>query len=605
LGLGGLDRLTTLNLAADSQALAGSSGIAIRNNEGNSILNAADGAIINGQVLLGDGSDEANLNGATALNTITLLDGGDDTSSADGMIDVLNLNGVTATANGGNLINWEVINLNAGSNLSFGPTLKVGVDGDDVAEPGMGLFVEQGSTLRAAGGLALTGNLNNNGLVTTVDGAVGDQVQVSGSLSGVGTLAFDVDLANDTADTLLVQGDLLPGSQITVTVEDVGGSGNGVAVPLVIIDGENQGSFTLAGGPIESGAWTYDLLSSATQVSLSAQVNALGAVYESAPGALLQGLARLPTLEQRVGQRQWVQRAGEQASASQRREGLWLRVDADDTRLRPDQSTSASQYKSRSWGIQGGVDAIARASEQGHWILGLTAQYQRTKADISNTLGQGQIKADGYGVGVSATWYGHNGSYLDAQLQANRTQSDYSTATHGTLAQGQDADTYAASVEAGYRHVLDAKRTLVPQAQLSWGHLQGISFTDSRDNEVRIHSTDRTIGRLGLAYEYRPDGDKAPASQGQRQGQGQGQEKMIYGIVNLVHDFSSASRVDVSGTQLQARGERTWAELGVGGSVNVSKNTVLYGQATYKTALGSNTSGNHGAAGTVGLRVSW
>jgi len=41
-----------------------------------------------------------------------ILDGGDDTSVADGWIDILTINGKAITVNGGTIRNWEVVNLN-------------------------------------------------------------------------------------------------------------------------------------------------------------------------------------------------------------------------------------------------------------------------------------------------------------------------------------------------------------------------------------------------------------------------------------------------------------------------------------------------------------
>lgn len=82
--------LTTITLASGAAANAGASGIAISNNEGNSLLTLASGASITGEVRLGAGSDTAILNGANALAGISVLDGGAD-------VDALTLSGMVGT----------------------------------------------------------------------------------------------------------------------------------------------------------------------------------------------------------------------------------------------------------------------------------------------------------------------------------------------------------------------------------------------------------------------------------------------------------------------------------------------------------------------------
>jgi outer membrane autotransporter protein len=182
--------LTTINLAATSQTLAGASGIAIRNNAGNSLLAVASGAVITGEVRLGDGSDLAGLAGANALSTITVLDGGDDFSAADGMIDVLTLNGVTQTLNTGQIVNWEVINLNVSS-----------ITGELLA-----------GTINVCGGST---TLNGNSAVTDVLGCVSaDSITVTGNT----VIANAIEGAGG-ADTINVLGN--------ASVVTVRGGGNG------------------------------------------------------------------------------------------------------------------------------------------------------------------------------------------------------------------------------------------------------------------------------------------------------------------------------------------------------------------------------------------
>jgi len=88
----------------------------------------------------------------------------------------------------------------------------------------------------------------------------------------------------------------------------------------------------------------------------------------------------------------------------------------------------------------------------------------------------------------------------------------------------------------------------VPQAQLSWGQVQVNSFTDSLQNDVELGTNDRTIGRVGLAYEVYLSDIIADNRVNDAQ--------KIYGIFNILRDFSFSNKVDVSGMTLRSHGER-------------------------------------------------
>ncbi|PWB16025.1 hypothetical protein DCO45_18110 [Comamonas sp. JNW] len=106
----------------------------------------ASGAVVSGNVVLGDGSDSLTING-TDISQIALIDGGDDVSLADGYIDRLTLVGINGPQPGSKFLNWERISLTGNSDLSLtGSTLVTG--GGSVAGEAMGLVVDAGSSLR-------------------------------------------------------------------------------------------------------------------------------------------------------------------------------------------------------------------------------------------------------------------------------------------------------------------------------------------------------------------------------------------------------------------------------------------------------------------------
>ena len=528
-----------------------------------------------------DGSDTALVESSFNLGAFTgIFDGGDDFSSADGLIDVLTIRGASAAVNGANYINWETIIVDGGS-LSFSPILSVGSD------PGTGLSLLNGGILNAAGGFALTGNLSNNGVVSTLNGVVGDTFSMSGSYSGGGLLHVDVDFATDTADTLTVGGSVT-GAGTAISVANVSsGASTGNNVLVVDVTGTTAaGDFTLAGGPVAAGAFNYDLSLLGSQWFLaSIGANSVGSVYESAP-FVLGTLVDLPSLEQRVSQRRYLTKV---AGDRQIVHGAWLRAYGDRFDVTPSSSTSGASIDGSSGGLQFGYDALAEVGDNGQWVFGITGQYGTVNSTVTNAMGNGSIKGDGYGLGATATWYGQDGLFFDAQAQLNWLSGDY--AANGTdLASDQDAMGYGLSVEMGKRLALHDTVSLIPQAQLIWSSIDGDSFTDGAGSAVDIGSRDSLIGRLGLAYEHEYlDTDGGP--------------EKYYAIGNLVRDFSSASSVNVAGASLGANYNHTWAEIGLGGSKFWDDNKAIYGEVSYRESLSNN--GRSGLGLTAGFSIQW
>ncbi len=193
----------------DGPVVAPVSGQAIQNNEGDSVLNVADGAVVIGKVQLGDGSDIANFSGAHALDQVTLLDGGDDATDADGWMDTLNLTGVTGTIDGGKLVNWEAVNVAGGpvtinglntatasacaGSLTLGGASAIGAGGVK------GCATDDGITL--TGDTAVAGALEGAGGADTI--AVLGNASVLGGVYGGGNGA-DASAAADGGDTITI-----------------------------------------------------------------------------------------------------------------------------------------------------------------------------------------------------------------------------------------------------------------------------------------------------------------------------------------------------------------------------------------------------------------
>ena len=572
--------------------------------DGDDRVTLAGSSTTTGQLRMGNGSDFVFAAAGADISGITRFDGGDDTAVADEFIDTLILQGQVLSLAGTELTNWESLTVDGGSlNITDGG-LAVGFDagqGLNIMNGGLldggsaltltgNLKVFPGSTFRGYGGgvgvYSISGAVNNAGIITTQDGRAGDSLIVSGHYTGGGLHLVDVDFATDAIDTITVNGDVT-GGQTQIGVSDVS-SGDSTGNDILVVDVEgatSEGDFALLGGAVSSGVYTYDLELLGNQWFLRRGPNAVGSLYESAP-AILGNLITFPTLEQRVGQRQYrITKASDDGIAR----GAWLRAHANPFDITPSFSTSGATFDGTRGGLQFGYDFPEKVGENGRWIFGLTGQYGIVNSFVSNPMGSGRLKSSGYGLGATATWYGHDALYFDAQVQGNWIESEYS-ANGVELASNRHAIGYGLSVEAGKRFALNNDEVLIPQMQFNWSQIDVEGFTDSLGNSVELGSNESLLGRVGLAYERHltaADGNES---------------NKVYVIGNLLHNFSTDS-VDVVGVSLKSRREDLWAEFGLGGAQQIlGANNMVYAQVFYRDSLSSDS---FRLGLTAGFRIRW
>lgn len=572
----------------DGSASSGPGGGAIVDGAGDTTVTVA-GRVI-GDIKLGSGSDALTFTGAN-LSGITLFDGGDDSSTADGFIDTLTFQ--DSNLAGANVRNWEAIVIGTGSTISFaGNTLMTGL-----------VTINASGILDATGGaLTIAGDVHNDGIITTHDGITGDILTVSGDYSGGGHLLLDVNLTTGVHDMFVVVGDVT-GAPTIITVTNVSHEApTDNDIPIVEVDGESHaGDFVLDGPVHGGGAFDYEPTFEGPDLLLhhGDHVNSTGAVYE-ATSAVLLGLAALPSLEQRRHNRQW--RVQNHAGGQQ---GVWMRAHGERLHEAPRSSTAEMHYDSTTWGIQAGVDVATQGSGQGHWVFGITAQYGVADADVMNSHGSGHIEATGYSLGGTATWYSDGGTYIDVQGQTSWLDSDISSSTEGAedigheshdhaLLTGHSSRAYALSTEFGHQIAVGARGTLVPQGQWSWGNVTGDTVIDHLDNDVSLGAS-RLSARAGLAYEYAfKDDHDGPEHHGK-----------AYVIGNILYDLSGTQSAMVVGKALRMKAQPIWGELGLGGAIEVTNNIHLYGEGSYRRSLSGNARDNTGYGMTAGLHMQW
>lgn len=361
--------LSNITVKSTSVLVSGT-GQAIFNDDGDShviIENAAEvvddpntpeieTSSVNGVIRLSGGGDRLDLHGG--FSGITEVNGGLGGTNTD---DVLNLFQANSTYNAGQIVGWDVFNID-GSYLTtdggLGGNLVVGTA--NVA--GTGIFLTNGSTLESnqpgmniygnltlaagttylsdvnddagnpgAGDTFITGFLNNNGTVSIADEAADDNVRVDGLYSGNGgTVVLDTVLGNDSSatDMMILRGGTAVGTT-NLVVNNVGGAGAQTlndGIKVIDVTGDSLGTFSLVGDyeiagqqAVIAGAYGYTLWKNGVNNtdgdwylrSQFAPGGPEGPIYApsvpiyEAYGQVLLGLNGLPTLQQRVGNRYW------------------------------------------------------------------------------------------------------------------------------------------------------------------------------------------------------------------------------------------------------------------------------------------------------------
>ncbi|MBZ9706309.1 autotransporter outer membrane beta-barrel domain-containing protein [Mesorhizobium sp. ESP7-2] len=470
-------------------------------------------------------------------------------------------------------------------------------------------------TTNATGGTIAAGNAGVPGTLT-----------IAGNYTGNGgTLEIETVLGGDASatDRLVVTGDTA--GTTTLKVANLGGGGAQTVEGIKIIDvgGTSAGTFSLAGDyvfqgdqAVVGGAYAYRLYKNGVSTPTdgdwylrSALINGQPQplyspavpIYEAYAG-VLQSLNELGTLQQRIGNRTWGEGATPEGADVPGQgpvdgKAIWARIEAAHTKLDPKTSTSGTDYDVTTWKFQAGVDGQLHESQAGVLIGGIVVNYGTASSDVSSTFGVGSIKATGYGVGGSLTWFGDSGFYVDTQAQVTWYDSDIRSATLGTtLADGNNGFGYALSVESGQKVALTGKWSLTPQAQLAYSSVRFDTFTDKFGAVVSHGSDDSLVGRLGVSADYEDQwADSA----------GQVSRTHIYGIANLYYDFLDGTDVDVSGVRLISQNQTLWGGVGLGGSLDFGDGKyAVFGEAIAKTSLEKFGDSNSIGA-KLGFSVRW
>ncbi|MGJ8535273.1 MAG: autotransporter outer membrane beta-barrel domain-containing protein [Alphaproteobacteria bacterium] len=547
-----LGMLTNITLNSGA-AVSATSGVAITNDNGDSNTIVRLGASVAGDVTLGNGSDDLTFDGGD-FSAVTLFDGGDDGSSADGFVDRLTFanSGAYGPVDTSAMTNWEEIFL-SNSVLEF------------------------------------TGDFTAPEILSLTDGS---DLTITGNFTGTdGQLQMDVDLETDAASTLTITGTSTGTTTISVNAGK-SGPATGNDITLVTVQGGGGASdFMLDGNPI--GAYLFDLGTNGNEFFLTnASLSPETAVFESYL-QILTGLNSLPDFNARFGGQgagvtggaplgyaplaYTPQSVALETQSVSRHNAIWARIEGTHSHLDPAQSTTGADYDVNQGKMRIGMDGQIAEADSGLLIAGVNASYGQAHADIGAASDNGTIEATGTSIGVSLTWLGSTGFYADAQAQYSWFSSNLDSDILGALESGNDGTGHALSLELGQRFENSHGFAITPQAQLTYAQVDFESFTSAFGTAVTAEEADSLKLRTGVAFEqgYSFIDDA-----------GKGGYGTVQALVNIVHEFRGDTSVAVAGTPLDSEADDWTAELGLAASFAGANGVyAVYGDAQVSTGL--------------------
>ncbi|WP_182418719.1 autotransporter outer membrane beta-barrel domain-containing protein [Bartonella sp. HY038] len=493
-------------------------------------------------------------------------------------------------------------------------------------------------TLYINGNVSLKSNVTNDGIISFSYDNTYKTLKIDGNYAAnngqifINTVLGD---SNSSTDQLHILGDATGSTWVNILNRNgIGALTTGNGINIIKVDGTSSAdAFTLKSdysfegrSAIIAGAYAYSLYASDAAGnfdgnwylrSLSTKddddtedkpvkpvkpvYSATAPLYEAYP-QILQQLNKVGTLEQRVGNRTWLNTSKDsQANTIDQADGrgFWMKIDGGTGHIKSDISKTNSSYDIDLVKTLLGLDFIAQETAHGKFIGGVYFQYGHAKADIDSRYGDGEITTDGYGFGGTLTWYGANGLYVDGVAQVMFYDSDIRSnwLENGfgkRVVDGNRGRGYALSIEAGKKIALNQEWAMTPQVQLSYNDVDFNSFNDNYGGHVNAKDGNALTGRLGMQFDREVSWKTS---------EGDLRRLKAYGIGNLYYDFLNGTNINLTGVNFRNRSDRFWGGLGTGISYNWKDDAfTIYSEIDARTSF-TNFSDSYSFNGTVGFKA--
>ncbi|MDF2795386.1 MAG: outer rane autotransporter barrel, partial [Pseudomonas orientalis] len=397
-----------------------------------------------------------------------------------------------------------------------------------------------------------------------------------GTLTGNGTFAMEASFADGQHDFLEVTGDASGSHQLAVTASGADPLSDTSLHMVHIAGGDAQ--FSLLGGPVDLGTWSYDLVREGNDWFLDAATKTISpgtrsvlALFNAAPTVWY---GELTTLRSRMGELRM-----DSGNA-----GGWMR--AYGSRFDVEQSAGVG-YRQSMKGLSLGADAPLPVGD-GQWLMGLMAGYSQSDLDVDRgTTGE----VDSYYAGAYTTWLDEqSGYYFDGVLKFNRLRNKADVAmSDGQQVEGSyDNNGLGASLEFGRHIALDDGYFIEPFGQLAGMVFESQDYTLSNGMRAEGDSTRSVLGKLG-------------ATAGRNFDAGAGRVVQPYVRAALAHEFADGNQVRVNDNAFDNDLSGSRGELGAGVAMSMSDKWQVHADFDYSN--GQHIDQPWGA--NVGVRYSW
>lgn len=412
-------------------------------------------------------------------------------------------------------------------------------------------------------GLTLDGSTVNFNYTNVIGTKITAATLNSGAGSTGGNFIMKADIVSETADNLIISGSTDGDHYITV-LADATAATTGNEITTLVETADQNGSFTLSTGTVDSGAWTYSLRQ-AQNISNSVNTAGTGANWElyasslSNPGgggvntfyaAYLLGYAETNTLIQRLGD----------LRQTPSENGLWFR--AHGGKFKSNAKSYVKPFEMDYWGIQLGYDRKLNIGWDGDAYFGVMFGYSTGDLDYLST-GNGEVNSKM--AGIYGTFIQPNGFYLDAILKYQWMDNEFSTLdSDNTIVTGNDVSTggLGFSVEVGQRIPFGRKNTkgwyAEPQVQFTYQRYGDGYFTASNGLHIGLNSFTSMIGRLGVLIGYETESSN------------------LYGKLFRSHEFDGDVVIMANGQPIAEDFGGSWWVYGLGYTARMSERNSIY-----------------------------
>ncbi|NBA97392.1 autotransporter outer membrane beta-barrel domain-containing protein [Pseudomonas sp. R5(2019)] len=392
------------------------------------------------------------------------------------------------------------------------------------------------------------------------------------NLSGNGTFVMDADFAKGQVDHLEVTGTATGNHQLAIN-----SSG---ADPLadtqlhVVHAAAGDANFALAGGRVDLGTWSYDLLQSgndwylASNGTISPAAASVMALFNTAPTVWY---GELTSLRSRMGE----------LRLDDKKAGGWIRAYGNKYNV---SASSGVGYQQTQNGFSIGADAPLGEG----WLLGVMAGH--SQSDLSLKHGTSGEVSSSY-VGGYLTWMDDaSGYFADAVLKLNHFSNKADVAmSDGQQVKG-DYTSHAVGLsgEFGRRITLANDYFVEPSVQLSAVRISGESYDLDNGLQAKGDSSHSLLGKVG-------------ATAGRHFDLSEGRTVEPYVRAAWVHEFAKNNEVNVNSNVFDNDLSGSRAEVGVGIAASLGNNFQLHSEFDY--SHGSKIEQPFGVS--VGLRYLW